>query len=91
MFNNYNKNDEINTEVSDFIEENYANDTIDSLKNRVMQTEIKNALHSSAGRVPKFNWKVYAFVYMLVYFLKSNIQYETFTTNTFFCKCSSFN
>ena len=32
MFNNYNKNDEINTEVSDFIDENYANDTIDSLK-----------------------------------------------------------
>ena len=29
MFNNYNKNDEINTEVSDFFEENYANDTID--------------------------------------------------------------
>ena len=28
IFNNYNKNDEINTEVSDFIEENYANDTI---------------------------------------------------------------
>ena len=44
MFNNYNKNDEINTEVSDFIEENYANDTIDSLKNCLMQTEIKNAL-----------------------------------------------
>ena len=38
MFNNYNQNGEINTEVSDFIEENNANDTIDSLKNRVMQT-----------------------------------------------------
>ena len=28
VLNNYNKNDEINTEVSDFIEESYANDTI---------------------------------------------------------------
>ena len=43
MFNNSNKNDEINTEVSDFIEENHANDTTDSLKNCVMQTVIKNA------------------------------------------------
>ena len=62
MFNNYNKNDEINTEVSDFIEENFAGDSIDELKNCVMQTEIKNALQSSAGLVPKFNLKVYVFV-----------------------------
>ena len=84
MFHSYNENDEINTEVSDFIEENYANDTIDSLKNRVMQTEIKCALQSSAGRSPKFNLKVYAFVYMLVYFPKIDIQYKTFTTSAFF-------
>ena len=83
--NNYNKNDEINTEVSNFIEENFADDSIDELKNRVMQTEIKNALQSSAGRVPKFNLKVYAFVYdMLVYFPNSDIHYETFTTSAFF-------
>ena len=50
-------------EVSDFIEEHFADDSIDELKNRVMQTEVKNALQSSAGRVPKFNLKVYAFVY----------------------------
>ena len=29
MFNNYNKNDEINTEVSEFIEENHVDDSID--------------------------------------------------------------
>ena len=50
-----------------------------------MQTEIKNALQSSAGRVLKFNLKVYAFVYdMLVYFPKSDIQYGSFTTSAFF-------
>ena len=75
MFNNYNKNDNINSEVSELIEENFAYDsTIDELKNRIMQTEIKNALSSSAGRVPKFNLKIYAFVYdMLVYFPSSDI------------------
>ena len=33
MLNNYNKNDIINTEVSDFIGENYADNTTDELKN----------------------------------------------------------
>ena len=70
--------------MSKFIEENFADDSIDELKNRVMQTEIKNALQSLAGRVPKSNLKVYAFVYMLVYFRNSDIQYETFTTSAFF-------
>ena len=74
MFNNYNRNDEINVETSEFIEESFANDTIDELKNRVMQTEIKNALRTSFGRVPKFNLKIYAFVYdWLIYFPKSGI------------------
>ena len=31
------------TEVSDFIFDNYRDDTVDKLKNRIMQTEIKNA------------------------------------------------
>ena len=61
--NNYKKNDEINTEVNDFIEENFADDSIEELKNCVMHTEIKNALQYSAGGVPRFNFKVYAFVY----------------------------
>ena len=69
MFNNYNKNDEMNTEVSEFIEQNYADDTIDELKNRIMQAEIKNAMKFSAGKVPKFNLKIHVFVYnLLVYF-----------------------
>ena len=71
--------------MSNFIEESFADDSIDEFKNRIMQTEIKNALQFSAGRVPKFNLKVDAFVYdMLVYFPNSNIQYETFTTSAFF-------
>ena len=48
--------------MSEFIEENYVDDSIDELKNRIMQTEIKNALKSSYGKVPKFDLKIYAFV-----------------------------
>ena len=85
MINNYNKNDNINSEVSEFIEENFADDSIDELKNRIMLTEIKNHLFSSTCRVPKFNLKIYAFVYdMLVYLPSSDIRYETFTVTSFF-------
>ena len=85
LFNNYHRIDELNNETSEFIEKSFANDTIDELKNRVMQTEIKNALKTSFGRVPIFNLKIYAFVYdSLVYFPKSDTQYETFTANSFF-------
>ena len=85
MFNNYNKNDEVNTEVSEFIQENFVDDTIDELKNRIMQTEIKNALETSFSKVSKFSLKMYAFAYdWLVYFSKSDIQYETFATNSIF-------
>ena len=85
MLNNYNKNDETNTEVSEFIGEKYADDSIDELKNRIMQTEIKNALKPSCGKVPKFNLKIYAFVYnLLVHFPVTDIQYETFITDSFF-------
>ena len=85
MFNNYDQNDNINSEVSEFIEENFADDSIDELKNRIMLTEIKNHLFSSTCRVPKFNLKIYAFVYdMLVYLPSSDIRYETFTVTSFF-------
>ena len=74
MFNIYNQNDEMNTEVSDFVEKNYIDDTIDELKNRIKQTEVKNAMKSSAGKVPKFNLKIYAFVYnLLLYFPPTEI------------------
>ena len=85
MFNNYNKNDEINTEVSEFIEENYTDDSIDELENCIMQTEIKNALKSSYGKDPKFNLEIYTFVCnLLFHFPVTDIQNETFTTDSFF-------
>ena len=63
LFNNYHRIDELNNETREFIEESFANDTIDELKSRVMQTKIKTALKTSFGRLPKFNLKIYAFVY----------------------------
>ena len=50
-----------------------------------MQTEIRNAVKSSADKVPKFNLKINAYLYnLLLYFPPTEIRYETFTTNSFF-------
>ena len=85
MLNHYNTNDTVNYEVQEFIQDIFNDDSIDDIKNHIMKTEIKNALSTSYKKVPKFNLKIYAFVYdELIYFPKSDIQYETFTTKNFF-------
>ena len=52
------------------------------VKYTINKTEIKN---SNAFNVPKFNLKVYAYVYdELINFPTSDIEYETITANKFF-------
>ena len=78
MLNHYNKNDTINYDI-------FNDDSIDDIQNHIMKTEIKHALLTSYKKVPKSNLKIYTFVYdELLYFPKSDIQYETFTTKKFF-------
>ena len=92
LLNNFNRNDFINFAVEKFVEGIFAGDSITEIKNTIAQTEIKNALSSTFGKVPKFNLKISDYVYdELIYFPNSDISYETFTTNKFFYKCSSFN
>ena len=75
----------INNEVENFVEEEFADDTIHEIKNTIQKTEIKNALSQSGGEVYRFNIKVYAFVYDKIIFLPcSDIEYNTLTTDNFF-------
>ena len=85
MLNHYNTNDTVNYEVQEFIQDIFNDDSIDDIKNYIMKTKIKNGLSTSCKKVPKFNLKIYAFIYdELVYFPKADIQYETFTTKKMF-------
>ena len=82
---NIDNEDLVDSDLTEFMEDNYPDDTLDELKNRIMQTEIKNALKDSHGNVPKFNLKIYAFIYdMFVDFLPTCILYDTTTTNKLF-------
>ena len=48
----------INIEVENFVEEEFADDRIDEIKNSIQKTEIKNILSQSRGEVYRFNLKV---------------------------------
>ena len=85
LLNNFNGNDFINSAVENFFNDNFYGDEIIEIKNTIAQTEIKNALPTSFGKVLKFNLKIYAYVYdNLINFPRSDIDYETITTNKFF-------
>ena len=85
LLNNFNKNDFINLANEEFVEDKFVGDGVGNIKRTINQTEIKNALSTMHGNVPKFNLKVYAYVYdELVCFPRSDIQFETITTNNFF-------
>ena len=75
----------INGEVEEFVEEEFADETLQEIKNTINKTEIKNALTKSRGEVYKFNLKVYAFVYNKITFLPhSKIEYDIITTDKLF-------
>ena len=85
LLNNFNKNDFINLANEEFVEDKFVGDDVGNIKRTINQTEIKNALSTMHGNVPKFNLKVCAYVYdELVCFPRSDIQFETITTNNFF-------
>ena len=85
LLNSNQRENFINDEVEDFVEEEFADETIREIKNTIQKTEIKNALSQSHGEVYKFNLKVYAFVYDKIIFLPHrDIEYDTLTTDKFF-------
>ena len=85
LLDSFNRNDFINSVTEKFVEDKFAGDKINEIKNTINKTEIKNALPTMHGNVPKFNLKIYAYVYdELVYFPRSDIDYEIITTNKFF-------
>ena len=68
---------------SDHIKEE-AGEEIDEIKNVINKTEIKN-ISNGYKNVPKFNLKVYAYVYdELICFPRSDIEYETITAKKIF-------
>ena len=82
LLNNVQRNNFINLFTEEFVEDMFPGEDIGKIKNTINKTEIKNL---NVFNVPKFNLKVYAYVYdELINFPASDIEYETITTNKFF-------
>ena len=76
-------------DLKEFLEEKFPEiDDIDKPKLNIELVEIKNNIKSTgANKIPRFNLKLYAFVYnSLIDFPKSKFNYEIITTNKFFGK-----
>ena len=58
LLNNFNRNDFINLATEQFVDEKFAGDEINEIKNTINQIEIKNSLFPTHGNVPKFNLKI---------------------------------
>ena len=85
LLNSNQRDNFISDKVENFVEEEFADDTIHEIKNTIQKIKIKNALSQSRGEVYKFNLTVYAFVYNKTIFLpRSDIEYDTLTTDKFF-------
>ena len=85
LLNNFNGNDYVNFATEEFVEDKFAGGDAHEIKNTINWTEIKNALQTTHGQASKFNLKNYAYIYdELVCFPRSDIDYETITTNKFF-------
>ena len=69
LLNGNRRDDFINDEIEEFVEEEFVGETLQVIKNTINKTEIKNALAQSREEVYKFNLKVYAFVYDKIAFL----------------------
>ena len=86
VLSQYTKTDmhHILSDLEECMEEIFSDDEPEEIKNTIMQTEIKNALSTSYGKVPKFNLKIYAFVYSKLVDFPPHNQYDSFTAKNFF-------
>ena len=85
LLNKFDRHNYISWATEEFVENQFAGEGLSDIKYAINQTEIKNILSMTKGNVPKFNLKVFAYVYdQLFDFPPSEINYETITTNKFF-------
>ena len=84
---NFDDSDDNDHELKDFLQNNCVNLVVnlDKLRNDIENMETKNLVKNTSYKIPRFNLKLYAFVYnKLGEFPESDIAYDTITRNNFF-------
>ena len=77
--------DQFDLDLKDLSQEKYPEIDLEELKSKIDDVEIKNIIKKTNGnKIPKFNLKLYAFVYdSMVDFPESNFMYDIITTANF--------
>ena len=82
---NFDDSDDHDHELQGFLRNNCAGYNLEDLRNKIENMDVKNIIKNTSCKIPKFNLKLYAFVYdKLVEFPESDIVYDTITTDNFF-------
>ena len=63
LLNKFDRHNYISWATEEFVENQFAGEGLSDIKYAINQTEIKNILSMTKGNVPKFNLKVFAYVY----------------------------
>ena len=78
--------DQFDTNLRDVLEEKYPETDLEKLRSKIDRAQIKNIIRNTNGnKIPRFNLKLYAFVYgAMIDLPPSNFMYDTITTSNFF-------
>ena len=79
--------DQFDQSLKDFLQEKYPDTDLEELRSKIDDIEIENIVKNTHGvrKIPKFNLKVYAFVYdTMIDFPASNFLYDIITITNFF-------
>ena len=86
LYKSFSVEDQFDTDLRDFLQEKYPETDLEELRSKIDSVERKSIIKSTNGdKIPRFNLKLYAFVYdAMVHFPSSSFIVNTITTNNFF-------
>ena len=75
---------DLSSDVRNFLETNFDDCDPGYIKSEIMQTDIKNALKLCGRSIPKFQLKIYAYLYDELFCFPLDTNYDTLTSKKFF-------
>ena len=75
---------DLSSDVRNFLETNFDDCDPGYIKSEIMQTDIKNALKLCGRSIPKFQLKIYAYLYDELFCFPPDTNYDTLTSKKFF-------
>ena len=75
---------DLSADVREFIETNFSDCDIETIKEEILETDIKNALKTCGNSIPKLYLKIYAYLYDELFCFPLGGDFDTLTSKKFF-------